>query len=86
MSFGTRQLSEYTAENGTLRSFCKHCGSSLIFCSPKGAPGVVEIALAVMHCEILVVPDAHIFTNYAPSWTSKEQTLPCFGEGRQAKY
>jgi hypothetical protein len=47
---------------------------------------VVEIALAVMDSEILVVPDAHIFTNYVPSWTSKEQTLPCFGEGRQAKY
>jgi hypothetical protein len=83
---GQKQLGEYTAENGTVRSFCKQCGSSLVFRSPKGAPGEVEISLATMDSNVPVMPDAHIFTNYALSWTSKDDTLPCFGEGRQAKH
>ena len=83
---GQDKLSEYTAENGTQRSFCQHCGSSLVFCSPKGDPAVVEIALATMDSVIPVLPNAHLYTNYALSWTSIDNKLPCFGEGRHAKY
>ena len=79
---GENTLCEFTADNGTVRSFCKRCGSSLIFYSSKEAADVVEIALATMDSDIPVLPDAHIFTNYALKWTSKDSTLPCFGEGR----
>ena len=86
-SSGQNELSEYTAENGTRRSFCKHCGSSLTFFSPKGAPNVMEIALATLDSQLPTPaqPNAHIFTHYALSWTSMDDTLPCYGEGRPAK-
>ena len=53
---GQDQLSEYRAENGSLRSFCRHCGSSLLFHSPKGDAGVVEIALATIDRELPLRP------------------------------
>lgn len=79
---GQRAVAEYRAANGTVRSFCRHCGSSLFFWSPRADPGVVEIALGVFDSDIPVVPDAHIFVGSAANWTSIEDTLPQFEEGR----
>jgi hypothetical protein len=83
-TLGQNELSEYTATNGTRRLFCKHCGSSLAFFSANGSPDVIEIALAAMDGQLPAeaLPNAHIYTHYALSWTSMDDTLPCYGEGR----
>ena len=36
---GEDALNGYTASNGTTRTFCRHCGSSIAFSSPR-APSV----------------------------------------------
>jgi len=42
---GEDLLKGYTADNGSTRSFGRHCGSSLTFASPAADPDLVEIAL-----------------------------------------
>jgi hypothetical protein len=75
-------LKEYLAPNGTIRTFCKQCGSSLFFSSPRADPDVIEIALGVFDGPVPVVPDAHIFMDSAANWTLGRDGLPHFAEGR----
>lgn len=79
---GRDALAEYKAPNGTVRSFCKQCGSSLFFSSPRADPEILEVALGVFDADVPVRPDAHIFVGSAASWTSIEDGLPRFRDGR----
>jgi len=79
---GRESLKEYEAPNGTVRTFCQRCGSSLFFRSPRADPDVIEVALAIFDADVPVRPDAHIFMGSAANWTSIEDDLPQFLEGR----
>lgn len=79
---GEDMLLDYRAPNGTVRSFCSHCGSSMFFSSPKASPDVVEIALAAFDGNVPAVPDAHIFVEFAANWTKVCDGLPQHSEGR----
>ncbi|MDJ0760993.1 MAG: GFA family protein [Woeseiaceae bacterium] len=80
---GEDALQSYVAENGTTRQFCRHCGSSLTFSSPRASSDEVEIALATVDDDVPIRPNAHIFLNYAANWTVIDDELQCFGEGRR---
>ena len=79
---GEELIKGYTAENGTTRSFCANCGSSLTFASPEADPDVVEIALGCFDDEVPVRPDAHIYVASAAKWALPEDDLPQFEAGR----
>jgi hypothetical protein len=79
---GQDAVTEFKAANGTVRSFCRHCGSSLLFWSPRAPPDIIEVALGVFDGDVPVTPDAHIFVGAAANWTSIEGDLPQFLEGR----
>lgn len=79
---GGDSVAEYQAPNGTIRSFCGHCGSSLLFWSPRADPEIIEVALGVLDDNVPVAPDAHIFVGSAANWTSITDDLPQFLEGR----
>lgn len=79
---GQSAVSEYRAANGTVRSFCRRCGSSLFFRSPRADAEVIEVALGVFDVDVPVTPDAHIFVGSAASWTRITDRLPQFEEGR----
>ncbi|MEZ5661486.1 MAG: GFA family protein [Burkholderiaceae bacterium] len=79
---GQDAVADYCAQNGTIRSFCRQCGSSLFFASPRADPATIEVALAVFDDDLPVVPDAHIFVHYAPNWSVISDDLPRFPEGR----
>jgi len=81
---GEDALKDYAADNGTTRTFCHHCGSSLKFSSPRASQGEVEIALGAMDSDIPVKPDAHIFVGSAANWTELNDGLPRFVEGRSS--
>jgi len=72
----------YTAENGTTRTFCRHCGSSLTFSSPRATEEEVEIALGAMDGDVPVIPSAHIFVGSAANWTVLSDDLPQYNERR----
>jgi len=77
-------LKSYTADNGTVRRFCRHCGSSMSFETPSG-PGTIEIALATLDSEIPHRPDAHIFTEFKANWYAIEDQLPQFKRDRNSQ-
>ena len=81
---GTEDIREYRAGNGTVRSFCGRCGSSLAFYSPRGAQEVIELALGCVDSDVPVEPDAHIFTAFAANWTRITDELPQYMEGRDS--
>lgn len=79
---GKDLLKEYTAHNGSIRTFCKLCGSSLGF-RVKGTPlSGIEIAISVFDEDIPVRVDAQIFTDYKTNWCVLQADLPTFREGR----
>ena len=81
---GQELLQGYTASNGTTRSFCSRCGSSLTFASPAADPDLVEIALGCFDDEVPVKPDAHIFVASGATWTVPTDELPQFEQGRDS--
>ena len=81
---GEDALKGYTAENGTIRTFCRHCGSSLAFYSPRASKDVIEIALGTLDDDLPVNPNAHIFVGSKANWTVLSNGLPYYKEGRNS--
>ena len=79
---GVELIKDFTAPNGTTRSFCKECGSSLGF-RVKDAPiEEIELAIALFNDDIPVVIDAQIYTNYRANWSTLQSDIPAYCEGR----
>ena len=73
---GQEMLSHYTAENQSVRSFCKQCGASLFFESRfNRAQQTVEVALAAFDQLETIHPDAHIFWQSKVSWFTANDDL-----------
>ncbi|MDH3630664.1 MAG: GFA family protein [Gammaproteobacteria bacterium] len=81
---GEELLKGYTADNGTTRSFCSNCGSSLMFASPNADPDLVEISLGCFDDEVPVRPDAHIYVASGAKWAHPEDNLPQYEAGRDS--
>ena len=79
---GNESLKEYRAENGTTRTFCRHCGSSLMFHSPRAQNDVIEIALGTVDGDVEIKPNAHIFVGSSANWTTIEDNLPQYQSDR----
>jgi hypothetical protein len=74
---GEALLAHYHAENGTVRSFCSRCGSSLLFESTYNREQhTVEIALAAFDNLAPIKPDAHIYMATKVPWFSPNDDLP----------
>ncbi len=82
---GEELIKGFTASNGTTRSFCSNCGSSLTFASPNADPELVEIALGAFDDEVPVKPDAHIYVASGASRACPQDDLPQYQAGRDSK-
>jgi len=81
---GKALLNYFTAENDTVRSFCRICGSSLLFESKYNRENeTIEIALASFDTPIELTPDAHIFTESKVSWLILNDELEQFDTYRK---
>jgi len=80
---GEHLLQEFVGANGTIRTFCKQCGSSLGFRTAGAAPEQIEIAIACFDDDIPVVIDAHIYTDSKACWFEPDKELPQFPQNRQ---
>ncbi|WP_407333681.1 GFA family protein [Enterovibrio sp. 27052020O] len=76
-------LKDYVAANGTKRTFCSNCGSSLLFEPADSDGSVVEFTLGTLDSDIPTKPDAHIFTKFGAQWYDITDDLPQFPEGRE---
>ncbi|WP_102796457.1 GFA family protein [Bowmanella denitrificans] len=79
---GKDLLKDFVASNGTIRTFCINCGSSIGF-RVKGEPvGNIELAIATFDTDIPVTIDAQIYTGYKANWCELQPELPAYFEGR----
>ena len=79
---GEALLTDYIAYNGTIRSFCNTCGSSLGF-RVTGAPiEEIELAIASFDVNIPVKIDAQIYTSHKANWCELQANLPAFSDER----
>ena len=75
---GADQLTRYrSSEHGT-RSFCKVCGSSLLFESTQ-RPETIDIVLANVQGEIDRTPEAHVYFDARVPWVHVDDALPRLG-------
>ncbi|PKF80647.1 glutathione-dependent formaldehyde-activating GFA [Vibrio sp. vnigr-6D03] len=75
-------LKDFVASNGTTRTFCSNCGSSIGF-RVKGEPlESIELAISTFDVDIPVKVDAQIYTAYKPNWCELPPDLPAYSDGR----
>ncbi|TXH71381.1 MAG: GFA family protein [Thiothrix sp.] len=82
---GETELVAYQAPNGTIRRFCKHCGSSLTFAPSTSAIDLVEIALGSLDSDLALLPNAHIYVGSKANWDVINDDLPQYAEGRASR-
>lgn len=79
---GEDKLEAYAAPNGTVRRFCKLCGSSMTFASADDTGELVEFALGTLDSDIDLNPDAHIYVGSKANWVEISDDLPQYDAGR----
>ena len=79
---GEELLQRYVGHNGTVRQFCRQCGSSLTFQAPGGTDGFVEFSLGTLDSAIDLRPDAHIYVGSKACWSEITDELPQYLESR----
>lgn len=79
---GEHLLQHFSASNGTVRTFCQGCGSSIGFRGKGVALQDMELAVALFDEDIPIKVDAQIYTRYKANWCVLEQDIPAFAEGR----
>jgi len=80
---GEDLVRHFKGQNGTVRSFCGRCGTSLAFRSNDDPQTRYEPALSLFDEDVPVRPAAHIFLDYRASWLTVGDDLPRFHEGRE---
>ena len=81
---GQALLNTFKADNETVRTFCKNCGSSLLFESKFNRQDkTIEIALAAFDSLESVTPDAHIYTESKVEWLTLNDDLDQFDTYRK---
>jgi hypothetical protein len=77
---GENLISYYTAENKTVRGFCKTCGSSLFFESEYNRKdNSIEVSIATLNHITdfnAIKPGVHIFTEFKVRWYEITDSLP----------
>ncbi len=79
---GKALLQDYQADNGTIRTFCCHCGSSIGFRGKGQVIEQLELAIATFDQDIPVIIDANIFTHDKVCWYQLDDSLAMYGAGR----
>lgn len=83
---GEDSIQKYRGENGTVRKFCKHCGSSLIFQDDENDDQeIVHFASGTLDSDIDVKPNVHIYMESKANWLDLQDDLPKHETGRKSK-
>ncbi len=79
---GASLLKSFIAENGSVRQFCKNCGSSMTFAASKNSTDVIEFSLGTLDSNIELQPDIHVFVGNKANWVKINDKLPQHQKGR----
>ncbi|MFQ5503979.1 MAG: GFA family protein [Planctomycetota bacterium] len=75
---GEADLERYKTETEATRSFCRICGSTLLFESPRWA-GEVHVAVANLVDELDEMPSGHAYADRSPDWCPITDDLTRYG-------
>jgi hypothetical protein len=75
---GEAELIAYATDTGATRSFCRVCGTTLFYRSPRW-PGEVHVAAVNFDGPLDREPQAHVYADRAPSWCPMREGLPRLG-------
>ena len=81
---GSELVRHYKADNGTVRSFCERCGSSLAFRSNDDPNTPFEIAVSLFDEDVPITVEAQIFTRYKANWYPLDTDLAIFPDHRES--
>ena len=79
---GKALLKDYAGDNGTVRKFCNHCGTSLAFLARGLGDDQLELAISMFDDEIPIKIDVHIYTDYKANWFDPPGDIQHHKEGR----
>lgn len=72
---GEASVGRYVTDTGATRSFCKHCGTTMLFAAPRWA-GEVHVALGVLDDALDQLPKVHVYADRSPAWCPITDALP----------
>jgi len=72
---GEGEVAGFTAQTGTRRSFCRHCGSSLTS-TVTGEPENIYVAAGTLDTPLRLKPEYHIFIRSKAAWLDLHDSLP----------
>ena len=75
---GEDDLIGYSCDVGSTRRFCRVCGSTLLYESPRW-PGLLDLSVANMLDPLDAKPDRHTYADRAPDWDPILDDLPRLG-------
>lgn len=75
---GEEWLTDYASTPGAKRSFCRRCGSTLLFQGDRW-PDECHVVRANIEGELDRVPSAHVFFDDRAKWIELEDGLKRFG-------
>jgi hypothetical protein len=78
LTAGEQSLVRYASSADSRRSFCRECGSTLLFESERW-PGEVHIARACFDDDADLRPMAHAYYDDRPQWSHVGDELPKLG-------
>ena len=85
------ELTEFVASNGSIRQFCRTCGSSMTFKGSKDSciSNYIEFSLATVDTipkTWIIRPDAHVFCRSKVSWIDIDgDKLPQYPDSRNSE-
>jgi hypothetical protein len=77
-SLGEAELQHYLTDTQATRSFCRTCGSTLFYRSPRW-PEEVHVAVGNLLDPLDRVPAVHVYADRAVEWCPIADALPRFG-------
>ena len=75
---GATELSKYVSDTDATRSFCRVCGSTLLYESPRW-PGKIDLSVANIEGELGMSPSRHAYADRSPVWCPILDDLPQLG-------
>lgn len=75
---GAEDRVRWRTETGATRSFCRNCGSTLLYEGPRWE-GEVHVAFANFEDTGDLMPQAHAYADRSPAWCPITDDLPRYG-------
>lgn len=75
---GGNGVGRWVTDTGATRTFCRNCGTTMLYASPRWA-GEVHVAVAVLDEPHDLMPTIHVYADRAPPWCPITDDLPRHG-------